>query len=468
MCFQASAQVPICEMGNCGGPINITSFADSTNLNGVVPFPGEFNRGDKIRIVGEYENEQIMPDSIVIWHQVWAADWSGTVYEETPGQFVYNSAKEIGEANGVIDMEYEIPADAPYFGKFHDANDSTATSANHYIQVRVFYPPELELDVFWYQFVRITPKDTPTVEVPICEMGNCGGPINITSFADSTNLNGVVPFPVTFNRGDEINIQGEYGLVPPGLIPDSIVVWHQVWASDWSGTVYESAPQWIIYGDEVGCLDGQINVDYTIPDDAPFYGDFHDVNDSTAAAANHYIQVRIFYPAELEIDAFWYQFVRIEEKDVDIPTVEVANCEMGNCGGPINITSFADSTNLNPVVPFPVTFNRGDVINIKGEYGVVPPNLVPDSVVVWHQVWAADWSGTVYESAPQWILNEDVGMIDGKIDVDYVIPDDAPFYGDFHDVNDTTAAAANHYIQVRVFYPAELELDVFWYHFCAH
>ena len=162
---------------------------------------------------------------------------------------------------------------------------------------------------------------------------------------------------------------------------------------------------------------------------------------------------------------FGITFVRIEEEEIDIPTVEVANCEMGNCGGPINITSFADSTNLNPVVPFPVAFNRGDVINIQGEYGVVPPNLVPDSVVVWHQVWAADWSGTVYESAPQWILNEDVGRIDGKIDVDYIIPDDAPFYGEFHDVNDTTAAAANHYIQVRVFYPAELELDVFWYHF---
>ncbi|RMG29224.1 MAG: T9SS C-terminal target domain-containing protein, partial [Bacteroidetes bacterium] len=138
-------------------------------------------------------------------------------------------------------------------------------------------------------------------------------------------------------------------------------------------------------------------------------------------------------------------------------------CTGSSCSGPIAITSFADSTNIQPGDNFPREFHRGDTINIKGLYGLNPPGLVLDSLWVTHDVYAADWSGLEYMGTPQMVVNRHSGLgtVDGNIDFNYIIPEDAPFFGAFHD-STSGGPVANHIIQVRGFYPPDLGLDVFW------
>ncbi len=460
MTSQLSAQVGNCEGASCDGPIDITSFADSTNITAGDGFPREFHRGDTVHIIGIYENDAISPDSLWATHDVYAADWSGLEYEGVP-QIIANKATGVGTVDGVIDFKYVIPDDAPFFGDFHDTTDTDAPIANHILQLRIAYPSELNLDVFWNIFIKVVPKEITDVEVAPCEGASCSGPIAITSFADSTNIMAGDGFPRQLMRGEIIKVLGMYGLNDV-LQPDSIWITHDVYAADWSGLEYEGVRQ-MVFNKRTGegMANGMIDFGYTIPEDAPFFGDFHDADDEAAPPANHIIQVRVAYAPELNLDVFWNIFVQVVPNE--ITDVEVAPCEGASCSGPIAITSFADSTNIMAGDGFPRQLMRGEIIKVLGQYGLNDV-LQPDSVWITHDVYAADWSGLDYEGVPQMVFNKRTGegTANGMIDFGYTIPEDAPFFGDFHDADDEAAPPANHIIQVRVAYAPELQLDVFW------
>lgn len=125
--------------------------------------------------------------------------------------------------------------------------------------------------------------------------------------------------------------------------------------------------------------------------------------------------------------------------------------------GPINITSFAGTDGVMAGDNIAEAFNRGESINVKGTYG--NPGAATAAWVT-YDVYKPDWSGTSY-SLQQFIANETTGVLDGNIDFDYVLAEDAALFGQFNDSTDVNdVKTAFHIIQVRVAYdPAE---DTFW------
>ena len=125
--------------------------------------------------------------------------------------------------------------------------------------------------------------------------------------------------------------------------------------------------------------------------------------------------------------------------------------------GPIEITSFAGSEEITAGENFPHTFHPGESFNIKGMYGNIG---AAQAVWATYDVWLPDWSGTGY-SGLQPIANDTLGTLDGNIDFDYVLGEDAPYVGQFHDSSDVNnVLIAFHILQVRVAY--EPHEDTFW------
>ncbi|MEN0046706.1 MAG: T9SS type A sorting domain-containing protein [Bacteroidota bacterium] len=125
--------------------------------------------------------------------------------------------------------------------------------------------------------------------------------------------------------------------------------------------------------------------------------------------------------------------------------------------GPIEITSFAGSDDIMAGDNFAETFSPGDVINVQGAYGNIG---AATAAWVTYDVYKPDWSGTSY-SLQQFIANDTTGVLDGNINFDYVLAEDAALFGQFNDSTDVNnIRPAFHIIQVRVAYePAE---DTFW------
>jgi hypothetical protein len=134
------------------GPIQINSVADSTNVTAGDNFARLFFRGETINIQGAY-GDVAMAKSGYVTYQVFAADWSSTVYDVPQVFLDVDSA--IGTANGVIDVDFTFANDAPYFGQHHDSTDvNDIKTAFYFIQARVVYDPIN--DTFWNLFVEVS------------------------------------------------------------------------------------------------------------------------------------------------------------------------------------------------------------------------------------------------------------------------------------------------------------------------
>jgi len=124
------------------------------------------------------------------------------------------------------------------------------------------------------------------------------GPLQITSFADSTNMVAGDNFPQAILRGQTYNIQGAYGNIGNA---QSARVTYDVYKSDWSGLDYSHT--WPVANDTIGSIDGTINLDFTIPTDAALKTDFPE--------GFAIIQARVVYdPVD---DTFWNIFVTVED-----------------------------------------------------------------------------------------------------------------------------------------------------------
>lgn len=145
------------------------------------------------------------------------------------------------------------------------------------------------------------------------------GPIQITSVADSTNVVAGNNFPYVFQRGETINIQGAYGLTAPsGGVAKAVWATYDVYAPDWSGVLYTNTQP--IANDTVGTIDGNINFDYILANDAAYFGEHHDSTDPGDIKNAFYIlQVRVLYdPVE---DTFWNLFIEVDESSVGTRTI---------------------------------------------------------------------------------------------------------------------------------------------------
>lgn len=143
------------------------------------------------------------------------------------------------------------------------------------------------------------------------------GPIQITSFADSTNITAGDNFPRVFMRGETINVQGAYGDI---ALAQSAFITYQVFASDWSGIVYDSAYTFLDVANGVGTANGTINENYTFEPNAAYFGQHHDSTDlNDIKTAFYFIQVRVVYnPIN---DTFWNIFVEVSENTVGTKTI---------------------------------------------------------------------------------------------------------------------------------------------------
>ncbi|WNJ19083.1 T9SS type A sorting domain-containing protein [Pontibacter sp. G13] len=122
------------------------------------------------------------------------------------------------------------------------------------------------------------------------------GPIQITEFADSTNVTAGDNFPAPLLRGNTYTVKGSYGNIGAA---QAVRISYDVYAADWSGLEYSH--QWILADDTTGVLDGNINADITIPTDAALVTDY--------VGAFYIVQVRVVYdPIE---DTFWNLFVEV-------------------------------------------------------------------------------------------------------------------------------------------------------------
>lgn len=122
------------------------------------------------------------------------------------------------------------------------------------------------------------------------------GPIQITSFADSTNILAGDNFPQTLMLGKTYNIQGAYGDIGAA---NWVRLSYDIYKSDWSGLDYGFT--WWIANDTLGVLDGAINYDFTIPEDGALTADF--------VGGFSIIQARVEYdPIN---DTFWNIFVKV-------------------------------------------------------------------------------------------------------------------------------------------------------------
>ncbi|MEM6964282.1 MAG: T9SS type A sorting domain-containing protein [Bacteroidota bacterium] len=137
------------------------------------------------------------------------------------------------------------------------------------------------------------------------------GSLVLTSFADSAYTTGAAGqfTGLCLERGQTVNIKGMYGDL---ATVTSVNINYTIFASDWSGVVYEETQ--IFASDTSGVLDGNIDFDFVIPMDADTAGQ-HDVLDQatgdTLAEAFDYLQVRVTHEASAMLDVFWYEFVNI-------------------------------------------------------------------------------------------------------------------------------------------------------------
>lgn len=243
------------------------------------------------------------------------------------------------------------------------------------------------------------------------------GPIEITSFADSTNIMAGDNFGRTFKQGDTIHIEGAYG-----NIANATAVWvtYDIYKPDWSGLAYTA--QQFVANDSIGTLDGVIDFDYVIPEDAGLLGQFDDGD----AIAFPIIQVRVSY--DPDVNTFWNIFIDVEG--------EVAEPVL-----PLNVLTVND-VDANGAT---IMANQGESVRITGNY--VTDNVT--SVTAAYLVFNPDWSEAY--SNVQTIADATTGTIDGNINFDYSIPNDAPVFGSSDDVTDPNMPLGGFYLlQVRV------------------
>ena len=261
------------------GPIEITSFADSTNITAGDNFQYVFMQGESIKVEGAYGNIA-NAKSVWVTYDVYAPDWSGLVYS-TGQQIVANDS--IGALDGVIDFTFVLPDDAAVFGQFHEADGPVA---NHIIQVRVEYEPAV--NTFWNIFVEVA--GDAVEQIP---------PLTISSI-DGTSPDGIL---VPAATGESVNIMGTY--VTENVT--DVTVGYLVFNPDWSEAY--SHVETIESGDNI---DGVINYDYTFPIDAPLAGSVDDISDpNNPVAGNYLLQVRV--NADPPVDVFYNANVEVRE-----------------------------------------------------------------------------------------------------------------------------------------------------------
>ncbi|MEM7655191.1 MAG: T9SS type A sorting domain-containing protein [Bacteroidota bacterium] len=122
------------------------------------------------------------------------------------------------------------------------------------------------------------------------------GPIQITSFADSTSMMAGDNFPQALMLDSTYNIQGSYGNFGNA---QTVRITYDIFNDTWTGTDYSNA--WIIADDTTGTLDGSIDYDFTIPADAALTADF--------PGGFAIIQARVFYDPDEE--TFWNIFIEV-------------------------------------------------------------------------------------------------------------------------------------------------------------
>lgn len=245
------------------------------------------------------------------------------------------------------------------------------------------------------------------------------GPIEITSFADSTNVTAGDNFQRAFMQGETIKIEGAYGNIANAV---SAWVTYDVYAPDWSGLVYSSGQQ-IIANDSIGTLDGVIDFEFTFPEDAAVFGQFHEED---GPVANHIIQVRVAY--EPEVNTFWNVFVDVQGEEVVMEA-------------PLAITSIDDVDPAGMVIPA----TQGESVNIQGTYVTTDVTSVTAAYLVFNPDWSEAYSNV------QTIADASTGTLDGTINYDYSFPADAPTLGSVDDVSDPNMPLAGFYLlQVRV------------------
>lgn len=253
------------------------------------------------------------------------------------------------------------------------------------------------------------------------------GPIEVTSFADSTNITAGDNFQYVFQQGESIHVQGAYG-----NLANAVEVWvtYDVYAPDWSGLVYTSGKQ-IIANDSIGTLDGVIDFTFVLPEDAAVWGQFHEAD---GPVANHIIQVRVQY--EPHVDTFWNIFIEVEGEETEqIP--------------PLTISAIDGTDPAGILVPAAT----GESVNIMGSY--VTDNVT--DVTVGYLVFNPDWT----EAYTHVETIESGDNVDGVINYDYTFPIDAPLAGSVDDLSDPNNPVPGFYLlQVRV--NADPPVDVFY------
>lgn len=137
------------------GPIEITSVAGNEEVVAGDNFPEVFLQGQTVNVKGSYGNIE-MATSAWVAYDVYAPDWSGTVYSEQ--QFIADGT--MGELNGNIDFDFVIPEDAAVFGSL-----DAGSPAFYILQVRVAYDP-IE-DTFWNLFIQV--EESTAVTYPVLE-----------------------------------------------------------------------------------------------------------------------------------------------------------------------------------------------------------------------------------------------------------------------------------------------------------
>jgi len=132
-------------------------------------------------------------------------------------------------------------------------------------------------------------------------------------------------------------------------------------------------------------------------------------------------------------------------------------------GGSIVLTEFAGNPYTTGLAGEFANYEltQGDVVNVKGMYGDLGSAI---NVNVNYTIFAADWSGIVYDSV-EIFADVEMGNLDGIINFDFVVPMDADTAGQHDIITATDTMPAFDFIQVRVVHEEAAGLDVFWYEF---
>lgn len=136
------------------------------------------------------------------------------------------------------------------------------------------------------------------------------GPIEITEFADSTNIMAGDNFPEPLKRGSTYTLKGSYGNIGAAK---QVRITYDIYAADWSGVL--SSYTWIIADDTTGTFDGVIDFNFTMPDSAALTDSF--------PGANTIIQVRVTY--DPDVNTFWNIFVAVIDpatNSIGLPQIE--------------------------------------------------------------------------------------------------------------------------------------------------